>query len=106
MSQIQPGIRISVENQIMTPEMRSKLKEMAADALGIVQSLQLSRLIIADVEDVLEGDGLSLISLMTNIILLVARLKMISDAVIAKHQLLVAQQGLMALNIRRLAGTL
>ena len=102
----EPGILISLSNQIMTPQMRDDLKRMSMTALQIVQSLQLIRYIVKDVGDVLEGDLVSMIALLTNVLLLVARIKMATDAMLIKQGVLIAQQSVLQASILRMGMTL
>ena len=90
MSQEEPGIVISLSNDMMTSEQQMELREMQMSILGVLQMVQLTRFTFRDVARVIEGDLIALVSLTADIMLLIVKIRMFTEFAIAKKAALVA----------------
>ena len=87
-----PGIVVSIHNQLVTPQVESEIKQISMSVLTILRMVQLVRLSYRDIQQIIEGDIINVISLVTNILIMVGTIRAAILAIKAKQTALLAME--------------
>ena len=90
MNETEPGIIVSIENQLVTPQVESEIKQVSTSVFRILVMAQLVRLSFRDIQQIMQGDLINIISLVTNILVIVAQIRIILLSIKAKQTALLA----------------